>query len=181
MSETNKIDRTIQFNGRNTKDYTENWSNCNTITTQIGKRNKALLGFQIFPAKLRKRSIKIDGRIAKTRSKKHGVHSERQPAKLTETFWKNLLNRACICKYYIMWEKTFTTFACSTGLRAIIWKKRNDSQLNAIAFASRYLNGTRKWWAVGDWNLWRVVWALKNPNSRSVEKRSIFYTEPQWS
>ena len=73
---------------------------------------------------------------------------------------KELTIRPCLAQYNGNKENIVTTDACNTELGIALWQRQNN-ELKAIAYASRYLNDAEKKYSVGELELLAVVWGLE--------------------
>ena len=74
---------------------------------------------------------------------------------------KELTTQPCLAHYNGNKENIVTTDACNTGLGKALWQRKNNGELKAIAYASRYLNDAEKKYSVGELELLAVVWGLE--------------------
>ena len=56
---------------------------------------------------------------------------------------KELTTQPCLAHYNGNKENIVTTDACNTGLGIALWQRQNNGVLEAIAYASRYLNDAK--------------------------------------
>ena len=76
-------------------------------------------------------------------------------------FWKKkqmLTEGPCLAHYAKDKDNIVTTDASTTGLGFTVCQKQDNGNTKAIAYGSRYLNGTEKKYSIGELELLAVVW-----------------------
>ena len=83
----------------------------------------------------------------------------------------------CLAHYAKCKNNIVTTDASTTGLGITLWQKQDDGNTKPIAYGSRYLNGTKKKYSIGELELLAAVWGLEKLRFYQYGKKVYIYTD----
>ena len=110
--------------------------------------------------KIHTESIRKDGHETFIQ-KRNKMRMDRGTKHRLQQLKKELTTQPCLANYIGNKENIVTTDACNTGLGIALWQRKQNGELNAIAYASRYINDAEKKYSVGELELLAVVWGLE--------------------